>query len=721
MAAQASKGQVRFGPFELDLSTGELRKHGVRVRLQAKPFEILRALLERPGAVVSREELRRRLWSDDTFVDFENGLNTAMNRLRLALGDSADHPRYIETVARSGYRFLAPLTVVSQVPPVEVAKGIATEVARVADAAAALPVDLQVKADAGGGGGAGSPVRIVLRRLIRPSLIFAGLALASVAGFLYARLPRAPEPQARQLTFRRGQIWSAHFGPDGKSVLYTSQGAGEPRRLYQTNPVSPESRPLGFENMTVAAVSRQGELALLRFGGTMNIAGGTLLRAPVNGGAPAESDRNIFDADWAADGSTLAVVRAAPGAHQIEYPRGRVLYRTPGWISGLRMSPDGGSLAFFHHPARHEFAGSLMLLTLATGEARELSTGWTSASGVAWHQRTGEVWFTAARKGGARSLWAVSREGRLRSIALSLGILTLRDISPEGRILVTRDERRLEMAGSLRGGPERSLTWLDWSRVQEVSPDGGIVLFDESGEGAGDSAVVYVHHAEGGSTVRLGQGRAMGFTPDASKVLVLPAWDRSELRLLPVDGGPAEIMPKTGLEYQWARFLPDGRHLFALAADRTATPPGGLRLWVHPWKGGKPVPISGEMMIRNAAISPDGAWVAMLTPQPALVLLSTGGNVPPRTLASEEPLAPLRWSADGEWLYVQHLQSYTGLPAKVSRLHVRTGGRELWKNLSPPDTMGVTDVTGVAISRDGGSYAYSYRRTLSDLYAVDGW
>ena len=90
---------VRFGAFEISLDTGELRKHGVRVRLQRRPFHILQALIERPGQVVSREELRSRLWSSDTFVDFESGLNTAINRLRTALGDSAENPLYIETLA----------------------------------------------------------------------------------------------------------------------------------------------------------------------------------------------------------------------------------------------------------------------------------------------------------------------------------------------------------------------------------------------------------------------------------------------------------------------------------------------------------------------------------------------------------------------------------------------------------------------------------------------
>src|SRR5712692_7437116 len=105
----SKKRLARFGVFELDLDAGELRKQGVRLQLQPKPLQMLAILLERPGEIVTREELRRRLWDDDTFVDYESGLNTAANRLRLKLGDSADTPRYIETLARTGYRFIAPV------------------------------------------------------------------------------------------------------------------------------------------------------------------------------------------------------------------------------------------------------------------------------------------------------------------------------------------------------------------------------------------------------------------------------------------------------------------------------------------------------------------------------------------------------------------------------------------------------------------------------------
>jgi len=101
---------VRFGPYDVDLRTGELRKKGFKVRLQDKPFQILAALLERPGELVTRDELQRRLWPGDTFVDFDNGLNTALNKLRESLGDSAGEPQYIETFPRRGYRFMAPVS-----------------------------------------------------------------------------------------------------------------------------------------------------------------------------------------------------------------------------------------------------------------------------------------------------------------------------------------------------------------------------------------------------------------------------------------------------------------------------------------------------------------------------------------------------------------------------------------------------------------------------------
>jgi len=109
MSANSSSSTVRFGTFEVHLRTGELRHSGQRVKLQKQPFQLLVALLERSGEVVTREELRNKLWLTDTFVDFDHGLNAAIKRLRDALGESADAPVFIETLARRGYRFIAPV------------------------------------------------------------------------------------------------------------------------------------------------------------------------------------------------------------------------------------------------------------------------------------------------------------------------------------------------------------------------------------------------------------------------------------------------------------------------------------------------------------------------------------------------------------------------------------------------------------------------------------
>ncbi len=103
----ASPQVIRFGPFEADLHAGELRRHGLRIKLQEQPFQILAMLLERPGNVVTREELQKKLWPTDTFVDFDHGLGSAINKLRQALGDSAENPRYIETLPKRGFRFIA--------------------------------------------------------------------------------------------------------------------------------------------------------------------------------------------------------------------------------------------------------------------------------------------------------------------------------------------------------------------------------------------------------------------------------------------------------------------------------------------------------------------------------------------------------------------------------------------------------------------------------------
>jgi DNA-binding winged helix-turn-helix (wHTH) protein len=408
---------VQFGIFELNRRAGELRKHGTRIRLQPKPMQILCALLERPGEIVTRDELKARLWPDDTFVDFESGLNTAVNRLRLALGDSAEHPRYVETEARSGYRFIG----AAQPNP-----------------EAALPLSPQLIAPA-----APAKRRVLRRWQLAAALGFLVIAVTAAIAF---RLPDLPV-RFRQITFRRGQVSGARIAQGSGNILYAAQWGDEPRRIYEAHAGDPVSRTLGFEGLSLAAVSRVGELAVMRSDGTMNISGGTLSRVTANGGPIQQVAENIFSVDWSSDGSHLALVRVVAGAQQLEFPEGRVLYHTSGWLSNVRLAPGDDSVAFIEHAVRHDDAGAIRMVD-TRGNVATLADGWANASGLAWKTRD-EIWFTAARENAPRSVWAVRRDGRLRTVGQAPGILTLRDIGPDGRVLLSVESRRLEMAGAI--------------------------------------------------------------------------------------------------------------------------------------------------------------------------------------------------------------------------------------------------------------------------------
>jgi TolB-like protein/DNA-binding winged helix-turn-helix (wHTH) protein/Tfp pilus assembly protein PilF len=166
---------VRFGTFEADLGTRELRKGGMRIKLQGQPFEVLAMLLERPGEVVPREELQQRLWPTDTFVDFDHGVNTAINRLREALGDSAENPRFVETLPRRGYRFIAPLEPQVGVP---ITSGVPT--------GSSLPESNAVETETGSRV-SGRRARAAIAALVAAIVLIAGLSLSSVRERIFGR------------------------------------------------------------------------------------------------------------------------------------------------------------------------------------------------------------------------------------------------------------------------------------------------------------------------------------------------------------------------------------------------------------------------------------------------------------------------------------------------------------------------------------------------------
>jgi len=685
---------ARFGSFELDRHTGELRKHGIRIRLQAKPFQILLALLETPGEFVTREDLQRRLWPSDTFVDFESGLNTAANRLRLSLGDSADSPRYIETLPRSGYRFIAPVE--------EVETNTAAEV---------QPSPEQT-------GNGSTPIPAPPARNLRPWLI--GLAVACgvllvVLALQMGKYRSAADPVLKQITFRRGTVFSARFAPDGESVIYSAKWSTGARQIYMASPVSPESRPLGIEKRGLASVSRSGELALLGHDPSKPLTDPvTLSRVPMNGGAPMEIATKVTWADWAPDGTRMAVVRYNIAGDVIEFPIGKVIYKSTGLISDLRVSPSSDSVAFLEHPFRGDDAGMVKWAD-TQGNSKTLSTYWASSAGLAWSATGKEVWFTASRAGAGRSLHAVTMDGKLRNVSKIPGTLHLHDISRTGRVLVARDNINMGMTGWQEGdAAERDLSWFDWSRAVDVTPDGRLLLFDESGEGAGPRYSTYVHRTKTGENVRIGDGLAMALSPDGRWAASLIVRDPGKLLLQPVGAGESKTILGGGVEYLWVRFFPDSTRLLVSGREPGKSP----RLYVQALAGGKPEPLSADIPAESAVLSSDGESIAALHPNGKLSIYPiSGGDA--RVLDLPEPMLPIAWTRDSQWIFAYG--KGLALPMPIFRVNVKTGHAEPWKQVAPVDREGVTMLAHVLVAQDGKSYYYSHHRNLSELFIVDGW
>ncbi|HEY3124506.1 MAG TPA: hypothetical protein VGK70_10665, partial [Thermoanaerobaculia bacterium] len=560
----------------------------------------------------------------------------------------------------------------------------------------------------------------VARRMrLWPFLLGAGiLAAVALASFsLGRRAEKTQPPSFRQLTFRRGTISSARFAPDGKTVLYGASLEGKPTEIFVSRPESPESRPFGMPEASVLAVSKSGEMALSLGQHIVGpfMASGTLARMSVAGGAaPREILEDVQWADWAPDGATLAIVREAAGRNRLEFPIGKVLFETAGWISHLRVSPRGDEVSYIDHPARGDDGGSVALVD-RSGKRRNLSESYESAQGLAWAPGGGEVWFTGAKIGSNRALYAVNLSGRQRLVARAPGVLTLHDVSSGGSVLMTRDTNRQELLGRSTGElKERDLTWLDWSNASDISADGKL-LFSEAGEGAGAGYSVYVRRMDGAPAVRLGEGSAQALSPDGKWALAITRIaSEPQIVLYPTGAGETRTLPREGLVAQSALWLPDGKQILVTANEAGH----GSRLYLWDLSGGKPRAISPEgYRSFPRAVSPDGKLVAVRGPDQRLYLYPVAGGEPSVIPGLTPEDTPTAWSADGRFLYVYRRRE---LPARVYRPDVATGRKEFWRELMPFDAAGVRSISPPLVTPDGKSYAYAYIRTLSDLYLVEG-
>jgi Tol biopolymer transport system component/DNA-binding winged helix-turn-helix (wHTH) protein len=591
---------LRFGLFEINLSARQLRKQGRNIKLQEQPFQVLALLVRRPGELVTRDELRRALWSADTFVEFDQALNTAVKKIRLALGDSADNPRFVETIPRKGYRFIAPLAdVTAPIAP----RVLPERRAKHAYWAAALLVPA---------------------------------AIAGAGAFLAFR-NRTAQPEVRPvpLTTFRGFEANPAISPDGSQVAFTWNGtkqdnfdiyvvpisSGTPVRLTtdpadDVSPVwSPDGRTIAFLRRLTA---ERAQLVL------MPAAGGPEHTLAETREQPWFSLRKPFSLAWSPDGRWIAASHREPsdpceGIYMFSLTgEKRRLTAPPLGFHSDQMpafSPDGRSLAFCRLPGG--FVAEIYLLPLDAnfrplGEVRRLTNYKRWSAEPAWTHDSRQILYVFGDEA------SKAREIRIIDVAhpqTPARTIPLRDEVSEitlGRHLVysrqTEDTNiwRAELPKSgeppVSGELFISSTWID--QTPKYSPDGKQIAFASSRSG---SREIWVSKADGSNAVRM--------TSFGGPMVGHPSWSHDGQRILfharvegtmdvfeiPAAGGTVKRLTTNNWEDHYPTYSRDGRSI--IFSSRRS---GEMQIWRMSIDGSNPVQITTCGAAHNAAESPDG-------------------------------------------------------------------------------------------------------------------
>jgi Tol biopolymer transport system component len=594
-----------------------------------------------------------------------------------------------------------------------------------------LAFDLETISTVSGSGLAIPAAGLRRRRWAVPTLLAGACAVALTAGLLDRiswRTQEATPPVFHQLTFGLGTVTGARFASDAQTIVYSAAWGGARSQVFSTRPESPESRSLGLPSAHLFAVSPSGEMALgLTKASTLGSfwAGDfTLARAPLAGGTSREILEHVSEADWLPEGGSLAVVRTVGGRSRLEFPIGNVLYETVGWLGRPRVSPRGDLVAFVEHPAQADTAGIITTVT-KDGKMSRLTDTFNTVSGLSWSPSGAEVWFSASKSTANPELHAVSLKGHGRRLVSAPGALRLNDVARDGRVLVTRYNARRGILCLTPGETkERDLHWHDNSIGTDLSPDGRTLVLTEGGAAAGYDFAVYLRQTDGSAAVMLGKGYGAGLSPDGKWVLAIPYGDPAPLVLLPTGAGELKVLPGSRIHHLHdeihllgARWFPDGKRVLFTASELGHA----ARCYVQGIADGDPKPVTPEGVV-GSLLTPDGRLVTAVDREGRLALYPIDGGEP-RQIPGVEPAStasgyvPIQWSTDGRLLYVYRPYD---VPVRIFRVDTVTGRKEVWKELALPDLTGVLWVNPVLITPDGSSYAYSFRRELSDLYLVEG-
>jgi Tol biopolymer transport system component len=524
----------------------------------------------------------------------------------------------------------------------------------------------------------------------------------------------APAVTYHQRSFRPQAIFQAAFAPDGATIVYSAALQGHVPELFVIRPENPEPQSLGLPDTHLLSVSSRGELAVLTKASFLyhRLFQGTLARVPIGGAAPREILEGVTQADWSPDGSELAIIHAVDGKQRLEYPIGKVLLETAGYLSDLRVSPRGDRIAFIEHPVQSDDGGSAVIVD-RVGRRTWKSGAYGMMAGQAWSPLGDELFFSATTIGIQETIFAVDLNGRQRIALSSAGGLTMHDVSRSGRWLATHDGIRYQISGLPPGArEEQDLSFLDACSQPHLSLDGHRMEFADESAAGGPNYSVCLRDTNGGPVLRLGPGQGFGLSPDGKRALAV-VYAESQVVLYPTGPGEPLRLPRGPLQaYHGAAWFPDGKRVLLVGNE----PGKASRCYEQDLVGGLPHPLTPEGT-NNGRVSPDGRQILYMDSAGVWFLQPTEGG----TARAVSGLGPedrvQHWSQGDGGLYVF---GSNDMPRRLERLDLATGHRTTVRLIAPTDRTGALWVIRLSLSDDAKAYAYSYNRMISQLFVVEG-
>jgi Tol biopolymer transport system component len=540
---------------------------------------------------------------------------------------------------------------------------------------------------------------------------WAAAALALIGGLAAGRQlarPGGASIRFNQKTFNESVITLARFAPDGKSLVFSAAPLGQLPELFIIRPDYAEPQQIAGPGTPLLSVSSQGELAVLTNARwvVFETYVGTLARMPIGGGAPREMVDSVRAADWAPDGKDLAIIRGVGEKDRLEYPAGKVLVESAGWLSDPRFSPDGRSIAFAEHPFKWDDRGTINVVTL-DGKRTVLSPDeYSKINGVAW-TRDGEVLFSAYTPTAHQELiLGVKPGGGVREVLAGAGSLVARDVAADGHWLVTREIFALQlMLRTPRDTAAREVGWLDFPFAPVLSSDGKLLAFGEASTESGVNYSVMMRSTDGGKAVRLGAGMPMEFSHDGRWVLTLVPSRPGRLVIYPTGAGTERTVNTAGLE----------------TIARAGWGPTEDSVWFCGAAAGAKNTCRMSAIASGASrpledvrlYSPDGTRMLVREGDRLMIRNVSGGTA--RELAVAKDEAALGWNGDGSAIYIKMPKRM-----RIDLLDVTTGSRRRVVDDPAADGNGTRPIRAVAVTSDGRVYLYQPQRQTSELFVVEG-